>query len=76
MVSLIYSLAMKREAMIVIPANCGINNGDGTFTEVAQNYGLGGIHAFVKGVTWGDINNDQWPDLFVSVHMGGKNLLF
>lgn len=51
------------------------NNGDGTFTEVASQFGLGNINAFVKGVTWGDINNDRWPDLYVSV-LGGNNLLF
>lgn len=51
------------------------NNGDGTFTEVSQSSGLGSIVKFVKGVAWGDINNDQWPDLFISVS-GGKNLMF
>jgi len=50
------------------------NNRDGTFKEVAQEKGLN-ISTFIKGVTWGDINNDSWPDLFISV-AGGKNLLF
>ena len=51
------------------------NNGDGTFIEVSQEKGLKAITQFVKGVTWGDINNDNWPDLFISV-LGGKNMLF
>lgn len=51
------------------------NNGDGTFTEVANQHGLGGITRFVKGVCWGDINNDGWPDLYISDVMGA-NLLF
>lgn len=51
------------------------NNGDGTFTEVSESSGVGALAAFVKGASWGDINNDNWPDLFVSV-MGGKNKLF
>lgn len=51
------------------------NNGDGTFTEVAAQHGLGGINAFIKGVTWGDINNDGWPELYVSV-VEGKNRLY
>ena len=51
------------------------NNGDGTFSEAANEFGLGGITQYVKGVTWGDINNDGWPDLFISV-LGGNNLLF
>lgn len=51
------------------------NNGDETFTEVANQVGLGSINAFVKGVTSSDIDNDGHPDLFISV-LGGKNLLF
>lgn len=50
------------------------NNGNGTFTENSAASGLSAINEFVKGVTWGDINNDGWPDLFISCH--GKNLLF
>lgn len=51
------------------------NNGDGTFSEVAAQYGLGSIIRFVKGVAWGDINNDGWPDLYIS-DVRGSNLLF
>ncbi len=50
------------------------NNGNGTFTNVAPDLQLE-INQFVKGVAWGDINNDRLPDLYVSV-FGGKNLLF
>ena len=50
------------------------NNGDGTFTEVAVPNGLAEL-GFVKGVAWGDFNNDGWPDLYVSV-MDGPNRLF
>ncbi|MFT4660927.1 MAG: hypothetical protein ACI8XB_001198 [Patiriisocius sp.] len=59
------------------PNSCELykNNGDGTFTEVADQHGLGGIKKFVKGTSFGDINNDGWPDLFISV-MGGKNFLY
>lgn len=51
-----------------------LNNRDGTFTEVSHKVGID-VEAFVKGVAWGDVNNDGRPDLFVSV-MGGPNLLF
>ena len=51
-----------------------ISNGDGTFTEKAEEYGVN-LSAFVKGVTWGDVNNDRFPDLYISV-LGGKNKLF
>ncbi|MGB0390588.1 MAG: CRTAC1 family protein [Salibacteraceae bacterium] len=51
------------------------NNGDGSFSEISNECGLGGITGYIKGVTWGDINNDGWADLYVSV-LGGDNLLF
>ncbi|UTW65816.1 CRTAC1 family protein [bacterium SCSIO 12643] len=51
------------------------NNGNGTFNEVSNQYGLPNITGFVKGVTWGDINSDGWIDLYISV-LGGENMLF
>ena len=56
------------------PSELYRNQGDGTFTDVAQVSGLA-VSAFVKGVAWGDIDNDGWPDLYVST-LGGANLLF
>jgi hypothetical protein len=50
------------------------NNHDGTFTEVAAPNGLADM-GFVKGVAWGDFNNDGRPDLYVSVK-GKSNRLF
>jgi hypothetical protein len=50
------------------------NNGDGTFTEVAQPNGLADL-GFVKGVAWGDFNNDGRPDLYIST-LDGPNRLF
>ena len=50
------------------------NNGDGTFTEVAGDNGLANL-GYVKGVAWGDFNNDGRPDLYISV-MDGPNRLF
>ena len=50
------------------------NNGDGTFTDVAPSLGLD-LREFVKGVVWGDVDGDGWPDLYVSV-LGGENRLF
>jgi len=51
------------------------NNGDGTFTESADKVGLGDIFGFIKGVTFGDINNDGWQELFIS-DIYGRNLLY
>jgi hypothetical protein len=56
------------------PSQLFHNNHDGTFTEVAAPNGLAEM-GFVKGVAWGDFNNDGWPDLYVSVK-GKPNHLF
>ena len=50
------------------------NNGDGTFTERAAELGIA-HEGFVKGVAFGDYNNDGLPDLYLSVHRG-PNILF
>jgi hypothetical protein len=54
------------------------NNRDGTFTLVsapgAAAGKLGSNLGFVKGVAWGDYNNDGRPDLYVSTMSGGSYL--
>lgn len=59
---------------MIFPCEFYHNNGDGTFTNIAPEIGLN-ILAFVKGAATGDINNDGWPDLYIST-MGGPNKLF
>jgi hypothetical protein len=49
------------------------NNHDGTFTEVGAANGLAEL-GYVKGVAWGDFNNDGRPDLYVSLHNGPNHL--
>ena len=56
------------------PSQLFHNNHDGTFTEVGGVTGLRDL-GFVKGVAWGDFNNDGRPDLYVS-RKGAPNLLF
>ena len=56
------------------PSQLFHNNHDGTFTEVASANGLADM-GFVKGVAWGDFNNDGRPDLYIS-RKGAPNLLF
>jgi len=41
------------------------NNGDGTFTDVTQQAGVGAGGLFGMGVAVGDYDNDGYPDLFV-----------
>jgi len=50
------------------------NNGDGTFTDVAEAAGVTN-NDLVKGVNWGDYNNDRYPDIYVS-NLGGDNRLY
>ena len=50
------------------------NNGDGTFSDVAQAQNINAI-GFIKAVIWGDINNDGFLDLYIS-RLGEPNLLF
>jgi hypothetical protein len=49
------------------------NNGDGTFTEVSEAAGLRTIFPTI-GCTWGDYDNDGYPDLFLSCGVGRAQL--
>ncbi|MCA9245205.1 MAG: VCBS repeat-containing protein [Phycisphaerales bacterium] len=49
-----------------------INNGDGTFTNQATEWGVAVMHTCV-GVSAGDYNNDGWIDLYVTSHGVGDN---
>jgi hypothetical protein len=60
---------------LVHPCELYVSQGDGTFVEQSTDHGLADIKIFSKGTCFGDINNDGWPDLFVSV-MGGMNRLY
>ena len=50
------------------------NNGDGTFTDVADAAGVSNDR-FGKGVAWGDYDDDGRPDLYVS-NLGQPNRLY
>ena len=49
------------------------NNGDGTFTDVTLDAGLTTWGPTV-GATWGDYDNDGYPDLFLSSAFGRSQL--
>ncbi|HZY81456.1 MAG TPA: CRTAC1 family protein [Cyclobacteriaceae bacterium] len=57
----------------VNPCELYMNDGDGTFTNIAKAAGVDFI-TYVKGVTSGDYNNDGWKDLFLST-MSEKRIL-
>ncbi len=56
------------------PCELFINN-KGIFQNITDQAGLGQIRGLVKGVTSGDINNDGWQDIYVSI-IGQPNMLF
>ena len=56
------------------PAELYRNNHDGTFTNVAAEVGVKAT-GFIKGVVWGDYDNDGLQDLYVS-RLGDTNLLY
>lgn len=68
------AVGLPEDQVVDFPCALYVNNGDGTFTNIAPEVGLD-LRAFVKGAVWGEVNNDGWPDLYVSV-LGGPNHLF
>jgi hypothetical protein len=56
------------------PSQLFHNNHDGTFTDVGAANKLADL-GFVKGVAWGDFNNDGRPDLYIS-RKSQPNILF
>ena len=49
------------------------NNGDGTFTNVTEQAGVGDT-GLCLGTVWGDFNDDGYPDLYVVNDFGRKTL--
>ncbi len=42
-----------------------LNDGDGTFTDATEAFGLIPLYSFSTGPSFGDFNADGWPDLYV-----------
>ena len=52
------------------------NKGDGTFEEVSRKAGVDDPHHYYGlGATWGDYDDDGWPDLYVA-NDAGPNFLY
>ena len=52
-------------AALIFPSQLLRNDGDGTFTDVANEAGVANLR-YCKGSAWGDYDNDGDPDLYVS----------
>jgi hypothetical protein len=55
------------------PSQLYRNNGNGTFTDVSSGSGIN-VTGWMKGVVWGDYNNDGWQDLYLSTFKKGHKL--
>lgn len=62
-VTTMYYLTINRE---LAPNLLYINQGDGTFKDATQAWGLEAFLGNSQGATFGDINADGYPDLYVS----------
>ena len=67
-------IANESTQRIHAPSELFINNGDGTFKNISQDAGLTEL-GYHKGVACSDVNNDGYPDLYISC-IGGDNLLY
>ena len=59
---------------MMFPSQLYLNNGDGTFTDIAFDAGVTNFR-YCKGSAWGDFDDDGNPDLYVS-NFGGENRLY
>lgn len=64
----------EESAQQPMPCHLYRNNGNGTFTDVAQESGVATV-GFIKGAAMGDVNNDGFIDIYVS-DLNGPNRLY
>ena len=69
------ALTMTPDQVSKSPAHCELyhNNGNGTFTNVTKKAGIN-FHGCGMGVAVGDIDNDGYPDIFITAY--GKNVFY
>ena len=57
------------------PCELFINNGNGTFTDRAEEWGMAGNFGYAKAANFSDFDRDGWMDLFLGC-LGQENHLF
>lgn len=61
------TITLKDSARVIPRANnlLFINNGNSTFRDATKEYRLDGMLSFSTGVSFGDVNADGFPDIYV-----------
>ncbi len=67
---LIITTLYFQEGRQLTPNLLYLNNGDGTFSDVTRQYGLEEYISNSQGATFGDINADGFPDLYIANYIG------
>jgi len=52
------------------------NNGNNTFTDVSREARESWSRGYSLGLAISDINNDQWPDIYISNDFVGNDILY
>ena len=60
------------EDRILSPNLLFLNNGNGTFSDVTKQYGLDKYTSNSQGATFGDVNADGYPDLYVANYIAAS----
>ncbi|MFB6346956.1 MAG: FG-GAP repeat domain-containing protein, partial [bacterium] len=55
------------------PSKLYLNQAGDSFVDVSERVGLT-LNDWVKGASWGDVNGDGLPDLYVSIYRGNNKL--
>ena len=63
---LVISTLYRTEDRVLSPNLLFLNNGDETFTDATERFGLSSFASNSQGVTFGDINADGFPDMYIA----------
>ncbi len=65
---LLITTLTRRDVKLAIPRAINLlflNKGNGSFRDVTSEYGLGEMNSFSTGASFGDVNADGWPDIYI-----------